>query len=407
MRKVQERAVHSAVTDNERLHALDSLRAVAMLLGIVLHAAIPFMMFHALWIVHDANPSIAFDTLIGIIHGFRMQLFFFIAGFFAHLTWKRLDTRGFIRQRMLRIGLPFLAGMITIVPIGLWLYSWAETRNGPNPDLPRPLEPSLLLYPTMHLWFLELLLIFYGAAMLLALCRNFALMAKCSFCLDAAFDWLIRQPLKPLILCLPTIICLWNGPIYGEVDLMGMQLLPSLRAVIYFALFFSVGWWMHRRLRLLNELPRYLKTYSVLALLAFFAWGTGLEIRAVLGDSTSAYVKLFSLFGASLYAWSMTFAVTGLFLRFASGHHPWMRYLADASYWVYLWHIPIVLWLQLEVVKLPLGGWLKLLLILGATLAVLLLSYHFFVRYTWVGRILNGQRRPVTVAVSAEKMPGT
>jgi peptidoglycan/LPS O-acetylase OafA/YrhL len=164
---------------------------------------------------------------------------------------------------------------------------------------------------------------------------------------------------------------------------------------------------MHRRLRLLGELPRYLKTYSVLALLAFFAWGTGLEIRAVLGDSTSAYVKLFSLFGASLYAWSMTFAVTGLFLRFASGHHPWMRYLADASYWVYLWHLPIVFWLQLEVIKLPLGSWLKLLLILGTTLAALLPTYHWFVRYTWVGRILNGQRHPVTVVASAEKMPGT
>jgi len=389
------------MSGSERLHALDSLRAVAMLLGIVLHAAIPFMTFHTLWIVHDVNPNRAFDNLIGFIHGFRMQLFFFIAGFFAHLLWKKSGTRGFIRQRGLRIGLPFLVGMITIVPVCLWIYYFAETVNGPNPDLPRVQEPSLLFYPTMHLWFLEILLILYVVTMIMALCRNYMLMVIITARIDAAFDWLIRQPLKPIILSLPTIVCLWDGPILGEVDTMGIGLLPSFRAAIYFALFFSVGWWIHRHVWLLDELGHYLRTYSLLALFAFFAWGTGLELHALHGDLLGGYGKLFSLFGASLYAWCMTFAVTGMFLRFASEHRPWMRYLADASYWFYLWHLPLVLWLQLGVVKLPLGGWLKLLLILSCAVVVLLPSYHWLVRYTWIGRILNGQRGPGSITEEA------
>ena len=246
------------VTATERLHGLDSLRAVAMLLGIVLHAAVPFMTIRTLWIVHDAYPDTGFDTLVGVIHGFRMQLFYFIAGFFAHLMWKKSGTYGFLLQRGRRIGIPFVVGMLTIIPLGLWLYFWAESLFGPNPDLPEVREPSLLLYPTMHLWFLEILLMLYAVAMLLAQLRHHAFGIKLAQQCDQAFDWLIRQPLKPIVLSLPATACIWSGPTIGEVEAMGTQLLPSLRAVVYFSIFFFTGWWVHRCIHRLNELTRYL-----------------------------------------------------------------------------------------------------------------------------------------------------
>ena len=45
----------------------------------------------------------------------------------------------------------------------------------------------------------------------------------------------------------------------------------------------------------------------------------------------------------ALAIWTSTFAVIGLALRFMSGFSPVRRYLADASYWLYLIHMPIVL----------------------------------------------------------------
>ena len=61
------------------------------------------------------------------------------------------------------------------------------------------------------------------------------------------------------------------------------------------------------------------------------------------------------LAGAACYAlaiWTTTFAAIGLALRFLSGFSPVRRYLADASYWLYLIHLPILMALQVAVSQL-------------------------------------------------------
>jgi peptidoglycan/LPS O-acetylase OafA/YrhL len=118
-------------------------------------------------------------------------------------------------------------------------------------------------------------------------------------------------------------------------------------------------------------------------------------------------LKTVSLTCVSLYAWLMTFAVTGWFLRFAGQHQPWLRYLADASYWCYLAHMVPVLWLQIVLAKWEFNGPLKFILINAITMALLLGSYHVFVRYTFIGRILNGPRQRPTKAALPATAAGT
>lgn len=393
----------------ERLHALDLLRATAMFLGIVLHGAFSFIVTPFDWPAHDARRSFVFDVLIGAIHGFRMQLFFFLAGFFAHLLWQRLGARGFLIQRGKRIGLPLLFGMPIIVPVCLGLWLWAEARRGARfargfMDYIDAL--NLLTFPTFHLWFLEMLLLLYGVVAVIAwigkLVNATSLLAR----LDHAFEWLMRQRLKPFLLLPPTILCLWGGPFFGEVDMMGQRLLPTARAVVYFGLFFCFGWWMHRRAQLLETLRLWNKTYFAIALIAFLAWGACNEMRISPANAAYFRVKLLALTAAGLYTWCMIFAVTGVFLRFANGHQPWKRYLADASYWCYLAHLPLVYFLQIVVASSPLNPWLKFIFILTVSVTFLLPSYHWCVRYTWLGRLLNGPRIKPRVALAAQSGAG-
>ncbi|HZV05553.1 MAG TPA: acyltransferase family protein [Gemmataceae bacterium] len=103
------------------------------------------------------------------------------------------------------------------------------------------------------------------------------------------------------------------------------------------------------------------------------------------------------LVSAVLYApaiWLSTFTVIGLALRFMSGFSPMRRYIADASYWLYLIHMPIVMALQLAVSQLDWPWPVKFSTILVVALALMLASYQLLVRFTIIGVVLNGRRAP-------------
>ena len=91
----------------DRFHALDAVRAGALLLGIVLHACMSFFLpIPAM----DVSQNGTLAVLFYVIHIFRMSLFFMLAGFFAHMTFYRRGTRAFIRERFKRIVLPMVIG---------------------------------------------------------------------------------------------------------------------------------------------------------------------------------------------------------------------------------------------------------------------------------------------------------
>lgn len=85
-------------------------------------------------------------------------------------------------------------------------------------------------------------------------------------------------------------------------------------------------------------------------------------------------------------------ALTGLALRFCASESPVRRYLAEASYWIYLMHLPIVMILQAYAVQLHGPAWLKFAAI-AITFGLLLLTYEWLVRRTFIGVFVNGKKR--------------
>jgi peptidoglycan/LPS O-acetylase OafA/YrhL len=92
--------------------------------------------------------------------------------------------------------------------------------------------------------------------------------------------------------------------------------------------------------------------------------------------------------------WCWVFALVGAAIRFLSEQRPLTRYLADASYWIYLMHMaPIIFFISL--LRPYHWPWaVDFLIMFGGSIPILLLSYHYLVRFTWVGAILNGRRHP-------------
>ena len=98
--------------------------------------------------------------------------------------------------------------------------------------------------------------------------------------------------------------------------------------------------------------------------------------------------------------WTLVALTLGIFRKFCSQARPAIRYLADSSYWVYLFHLPVVVWLQVAVAEVPVHWSLKLVFISAATIGLALLTYDLFVRSTLLGQILNGRRRPRALSLS-------
>ena len=109
----------------------------------------------------------------------------------------------------------------------------------------------------------------------------------------------------------------------------------------------------------------------------------------------------------ALAVYASAFAAMGLCLRFLSGHSAIRRYLADASYWVYILHLPLVMLAQVWVQDWAGPWWLKLGGVSLGVFAVCLITYELLIRHGFMGRWLNGRRvpwrrSPHVAAVSAE-----
>ena len=90
--------------DNARLHYLDALRGVLMVLGVVLHSARPYDSNP--WQVKDVVRLEWLDVVVSAIHLFRMPAFFMVAGYFAMFLLARQAMLPFLRERMRRVLVP-------------------------------------------------------------------------------------------------------------------------------------------------------------------------------------------------------------------------------------------------------------------------------------------------------------
>jgi peptidoglycan/LPS O-acetylase OafA/YrhL len=105
-------------------------------------------------------------------------------------------------------------------------------------------------------------------------------------------------------------------------------------------------------------------------------------------------VKLAYSIGYAVVMWLLVLGTLGFFHDRFPGHSPRWRYVTDSSYWIYLLHIPLVPALQVWMATWPWPGTVKFLVLNGLAFALLFASYHYLVRSTFIGQLLNGRRYP-------------
>jgi glucan biosynthesis protein C len=105
-----------------RLVFLDNLRATVIALVVVLHASITYMAYAPdWWYVLDRRRSLLFTAIVLLVDVPIMPALFFIAGYFALPSFRRRGPRNFIREKAIRLGLPWVIGVVFLAPLTTYM----------------------------------------------------------------------------------------------------------------------------------------------------------------------------------------------------------------------------------------------------------------------------------------------
>jgi len=386
-----------------RLDYLDAVRSFALILGIIFHASLSFIPIFIGWAVMDISTSDFVSYFIMVNHSFRMELFFLVAGFFSHLKYHQQGAGHFLKSRFVRIGVPLIVGWLLLKPLltSGWIMG-AESLRGDVNVLDALVTgftnlsalPSGFLTGT-HLWFLYYLLVIYVSVVSLRFIVNLnkPFFIKLSRVVDSTMFWLCHTKAVNVVIAIPTVGCLWFMNHWG-VDTPDKSLIPDVAVSILYSGFFLFGWMLHRQPMLIERFAQltWFKTIVGMAAMAGCIVLSGFEGQA--GHVYYLVLKAGYLLSYAIMMWSLVSISIGVCKLLFSRANAFVRYMADASYWLYLIHLPIVVWLQIAFAELPLHWMVKLVSISAITIVFSVIVYDAIVRSTFIGAALNGQRKP-------------
>ena len=378
---------------------MDNLRAIIMMMGITFHSAIAYgVTFQNIWLSASMTSSPLFDFFTLFTHLFRMQLFFLISGFFAMLVIKKRGLKGFLKNRTLRILLPFIIFLPILLLIIVGILNWATLHVEHLSPLMQLSKEALISgeethrrVSSLHLWFL---LNLYMFVLVLALLDKSNLFNSKR----------IREALhvKSIVLIMPLIIFpsfLSQGIPTPPAD----KFYPELWSFGLYGIFFILGAFIFLKQELLEELSRYKNHFLVSSLVLYLLFYINMnstisieEGKAIVNNEVAmslshtllalceSYISVF----ASLYV-----------LLVAKAYLNWqnslLKLISDSSYWVYIVHLPLLFFIQFLLADMSFSIWSQFIISCSVTLFIAMSSYLLFVQGSIVGRLLNGERKKV------------
>jgi hypothetical protein len=364
--------VQAAPKAKARNFALDRARTFLTLVVLIHHAVIPYTFFgHT-----DPKSWIGFDTVVLATDSFFMAMFFFLSGLFV---WPSLSHRApqiFVRDRLLRLGLPFAIAAFTIIPVAYYAISlrqhsefafaefwWKTVTVGPWPSGP--------------IWFVWVLLAFDLTASLL-----YWLSPKL---VNPVNRLSLRGYERPadfylFLLGVTAVVYIPARLYYGPSHWFefGPFSVQANRVLLYAAYFFigaGIGSANFDRgiLSAGGRLANSSSGWVVAALIPYcMLWGLIAIKREILGNPPllpAWYEASYGLFFVAFSA-AMLFAILGYFLRFKRSGLSILDPMQADAYGMFLVHYPIVLWLQYWLFDFDLPAIVKAVVAFVLTLAL-------------------------------------
>jgi len=409
----------------ERLYYLDGLRVFTMLMVVACHVSLSFFPIPLpFWAITDDSAHPYATLIFSSVNSVSMPLFFVISGIFAQRLFQTKGPRAFFINRLHRIGLPLLATWLLLVIImqcvyfmivlgqvmtcyygpdatrvgSLWNF-WQDVGFAAKEDWNwKNLQLSL-----GWLWFIYYLLLFYSLLGLSLALRRFNLIATG---LDKGWQWLTHAFLSPKRIfwlgLTSTVLVSFSSGFFERgywFIRVPSNFTPNISMLLFFGLPFIMGWFLATHQQVIDEWQRYRWQYTCGGVLALLLCLTlEFHYQLVFEAPQYYYLKIVSYALKMLACWMLIFGLFGLFKTYLNKANTLIKSLTEVSYWVYLTHIPVVLALQVGLLASPWPMAVKFVVIYSLALVVVIACYRYFVKDTFIGKILNGRREPLQPA---------
>ena len=336
--------------------AFDYLRAFVITLVLLVHAALAYTtsaFINPQNPMANSNPVVnaqrwmGFDLIVAFGETFFMPLLFFVSGLFVWQSVARKGVRRYFEDRLKRLGLPFVIGVLFLIPLAYYpaqLQAGLMTGNETGYGLFWLGMVRSGFGTAGPLWFLWLLLAFDGLSIFLyraaPFLKGFA---------EGPLNIIVGRPLAffggllgiSIIAYLPVAIIFgplrWIGigPFHAQAGRISLYL-------VYFLTGTAVG--------TIGIDRSVLKTGGTLAK-RWWAWvAVGVMSFAVfimmLVIVTPMERTIFSEIAFVVCCWAMVSGMTGFFLRFRKRRIRILDSLSENAYGTYLVHCVFVTWLQ-------------------------------------------------------------
>jgi glucans biosynthesis protein C len=365
--------------------AIDNLRAVVILLVLSFHSVLAYLRFLPpepprfdappyLWRaipIIDHQRWLGFDLFCAWQDVFLMSLFFFLSGLFVWTSLARKGSGPFLRDRMLRLGVPFALVVAFVMPVALYP-TYLQTAAAPGLAAYWRHWLALPFWPCGPVWFLWLLLVADCAAAGLhriapglgrRLVQTSSVAAARPVKYTAFFLIVSALAYVPLALAFDPSTWFDRGP-------FAFQLSRPLHYALYFAAGMALGaGGIERGLIAPNGLlARHWLALLLTALGLLMLWMglTGLAIGA--GASPPLGLQILADLGFVLACFANCFCVLAIFLRFATKRLPASAGLKNNAYGMYLVHYLFVVWLQFALLAVAVPAVLKGVVVFAVTL---------------------------------------
>lgn len=371
----------------QRNYGIDWLRAIIVLSIIPFHTLVIFNQDKN-WImfVKDTVNVPIFNGIDFILGSFNMVILFLLAGMAILYSLKQRSSKIFLKQRLIKLLIPFLTGSILLNPIMTYFWtlnqgkteSFIEHVRGFFTKNPGSLDGLNGGYTPGHLWFILYLFLFS----IIGLPLYLYLTSEKSESIRNTLAEFFHKPMTILLLILP------YGLLYA---------IPILEDKNPFAYLFVVciGCLFATDNRYLKALSRDKWIYLSLSVLIFIMYFIR---KPFLGDGISGYYVTGAIY---IFARILpAFALIGIGNSYLNKKSKLLSYLSRAGYPIYVIHLLIVTAVGYLIIQLPIPPIGKVLLIISISYILCFFLYELLRRTRYIG-ILFGIPIKITTGGSA------